>query len=365
MIEFRSSKEPTIGVELELQIVSKRDRSLLNIAPDVLQRIDPSYSGKIKEEFIMSMIEVNTGVCESVSEVERDLLQTLQYLEEILGEFDAQFYSASLHPFARGDQQKVSPNPRYKRLMEDLQIVGRRFIAQGLHIHIGVEDAEKAIRVNNSIRVYLPLLLALSTSSPFYEGEYTGLVSYRTKLFEALPRSGMPDYIENWYEFNTMVRLLKAAGYIESVRDLWWDVRPHPFFGTVEIRVCDIPTRFSDIVALTALVQALVVYLSSLPGEPKTQMQILRANKWQAARYGLDGLFANPFREGVYRIREAIEDMLELLQAEADRLGTVQYLQKNRRILREGTGAHRQIDLYRKGLPFEEIIRTIQQEFYL
>ncbi len=249
--------------------------------------------------------------------------------------------------------------------MEDLQIVGRRFIAQGLHIHIGVEDAEKAIRVNNSIRVYLPLLLALSTSSPFYEGEYTGLVSYRTNLFEALPRSGMPDYIEDWYEFNTMVRLLKTAGYIESVRDLWWDVRPHPFFGTVEIRVCDIPTRFSDIVALTALVQALVVYLSSLSGEPKTQMQILRANKWQAARYGLDGLFANPFREGVYRIREAIEDLLELLQAEADRLGTVQYLQKNRRILREGTGAHRQIDLYRKGLPFEKIIRTIQQEFYL
>ena len=169
----------------------------------------------------------------------------------------------SLHPFTKGEHQIISNDSRYKRIMKDLQIIGRRFITQGLHVHIGVNDREKVIKVNNALRIYLPLLLALSTSSPFFEGEDTGLHSYRTKLFESLPLAGMPDYLTDWNHFVQLTILLENAGVIKSVKDLWWEVRPHPGFGTVEIRVCDIPVTLKEILALVALIQALVITIQN------------------------------------------------------------------------------------------------------
>ncbi len=365
MLEFNSSPGPTIGVELELQLIHSETCHLLNIAPEVLKRVDQKYRQKIKEEFLKSMIEINTGICETISEVEQDLRESLEYLKEILKPFDATFFSASLHPFARGSRQSVTDNLRYKQIMEDLQIVGRRFIAQGLHVHIGVKGPEEAIQITNTIRIYLPLLLALTTSSPFYEGEKTGLLSYRTKLFEALPRSGMPEYIDGWHEFNHLVLMLMKAGYIETVKDLWWDVRPHPDFGTVEIRICDIPCRFRDILAIAAFVQSIVVHIGNLPHHPKTYIQIHRANKWQAARYGLDGVFANPISSGIHPIRNAILDLLKLIQNEADSLGCSGYLRQVEKILEKGTGAHRQLELFRQTSDLREVIKTIQGEFFL
>ena len=249
MIKFNSSPEPTIGVEIELQLVNKNNLDLNNISSKVLADVDKEFSDKIKCELIESMIEINTDICSNIEETEKDIRKTLNYLEAILKNYETELSCTSLHPFAIAKNQIVTDNNRYKRIMHDLQMVGKRFISQGLHVHIGIKDSEEAIKVNNALRVYLPLLLSLSTSSPFFEGEDTGLHSYRTKLFEALPLAGMPDYLNNWKHFENLTEHLEGAGIINSVKDLWWDVRPHPGFGTVEIRVCDIPINFKEIIA--------------------------------------------------------------------------------------------------------------------
>ena len=220
--------------------------------------------------------------------------QTLNHLEEILKSYNATLNCTSLHPFAKGKNQIVTDDFRYKRIMKDLQIVGRRFITQGLHVHIGVDDRETVIKINNALRVYLPLLLALSSSSPFFEREDTGLYSYRTKIFESLPLAGMPDYLTDWNHFTQLTANLTKAGIIQSVKDLWWEVRPHPGFGTVEIRACDIPVSLEKILALISFIQALVITLQKEDDYSSTHIQILESNKWQAVRYGLEGSFIDP-----------------------------------------------------------------------
>jgi carboxylate-amine ligase len=263
-----------------------------------------------------------------------------------------------------GKDQVVMDHPRYRRIMNDLQLVGRRFITQGLHVHIGVDDPEKAVKICNTIRIYLPLLLALSTSSPFYEGGITGLMSYRTKLFEALPLAGMPDYLDGWNEFNHMADLLIKGKYIESVKDLWWDVRPHPGFGTVEVRICDIPNTFRDILCLAALIQALVVTLAEETTFPDPHMQILKANKWQATRYGLEGVFVDPVFATRSSIPDAIEGLLRFVHSFAHMLGCSDYLDGVSDILKRKTGAHMQLEIYKQTGDFKGVIKSLMDGFY-
>ena len=365
-ILFHMSERGTVGVELELQILDARTRKFSNIAPETLRALKPALGDRIKEEFIKCMVELNTRVCKSVGEAEEDLRESTTALEAELGRHGAVFYSASLHPTEKGTGENVTESPRYERILDDLQIIGRRFITQGLHVHIGVGDPERAIRINDHIRMYLPHLLALTTSSPFYDGEATGLFSYRTKLFEALPLAGMPDMLEGWEEFKDMARLLIYGEIIQSVKDLWWDVRPHPSFGTIEVRICDLPCRFSHIMGMVALMQALVLTLASSAVHPsaRVQMQILKANKWQAVRHGLDGIFVNPVSARRQPVREAVRELLEFVRPEAVRQGTLKYLEAVEDILAHGTGAHRQLALYEQnGGDLDAVIETVRAEF--
>lgn len=364
MLKFNAGPAPTIGVEVELQLIDANTLDLANIAPEVLNNVHPVFEKRIKQEFIQSMVEINTDICSTISDVETDLRESIGHLENILSFDGATFICSSLHPFARRRDQKVTDHPRYRRILSDLQLVGRRFISQGLHVHIGMDDPEKAIRVYNTIRIYLPLLLALSTSSPFYEGEVTGLMSYRTKLFEALPLAGMPDYLDGWDEFNHVADLLLKGGYIETVKDLWWDVRPHPDFGTVEVRVCDIPSRLRDILSITALIQSLVVTIAEEHTHPDPHIQILKANKWQAARYGLEGVFVDPIFGTRSSISGAIEDLYRFVKPVAEALGAIGYLDGIHEILTEKTGAHRQLEIYQRTGDFKAVIKDVRDGFY-
>ncbi|RMG00741.1 MAG: YbdK family carboxylate-amine ligase, partial [Nitrospirae bacterium] len=337
---------------------------LQNIAPFVLNKVPEGYKKRIKEEFLQSMVELNTTVCANVRQVDEDLKDSLNRLNEILHSESATFFSASLHPFAFVKNQRITVNPRYNRIMDDLQIVGRRFISQGLHIHIGVTDPETAIKVTDEIRLYLPLLLAITTSSPFYEGEKTGLYSYRTKLYDALPRAGLPEYLGSWHDYLHLVEVMKRGGYIESVKDIWWDVRPHPDFGTVEVRICDLPSRLSEILGVTALIQALVVKLSEIGRTNRIPMQLLKSNKWQAARYSLDGVFLDPLRGNRFGIRDAISMLLEFVEPVAAKLGSIEYLNVIEDILQQGTSAHRQLRYYEQSGEFKGMIKKLQEEFY-
>jgi carboxylate-amine ligase len=231
-------------------------------------------------------------------------------------------------------------------------------------VHIGIDSAENAIRVNNTIRIYLPLLLALSTSSPFYEGEITGLMSYRTKLFEALPLAGMPDYLDGWKEFNHVADLLIRGAYIESVRDLWWDVRPHPDFGTVEVRVCDMPVTLRDILSITALIQALVVTIAEEVTYPDPHIQILKANKWQAARYGLEGTFVDPVSGDRSSIVGAIGDLYSFVSPSAGMLGSAHSLAGIPDILRNRTGAHKQLELFSRTGDLKAVAASLLEGFF-
>ena len=364
MIKFNSSPNPTIGVEIELQLIDKNNFNLKNVASKALPEIDKKFSDNIKYELMDSMIEINTNICQSIEDVEKDISKTLEHLENILKDHKTLLNCTSLHPFALGKDQIVTNNPRYKRIMKDLQIVGKRFITQGLHVHIGINDCEKVILVNNALRIYLPLLLALSTSSPFYEGEDTGLHSYRTKIFEALPLAGMPDYLNDWNHFENLTEQLQNAGIINSVKDLWWDVRPHPGFGTVEIRVCDIPITYKAILCLVALIQALVVTLSKTDFASDTHIQILESNKWQAARYGLDGIFVDPKTIQKITIRKAIENLYTLVEPVVNSLGSTKYVNIIEEILNRGTGSTKQRKLYNSSKNFEYMLKSLRNLFY-
>jgi len=364
MIKFNSSPDPTIGVEIELQLIDKNNLNLKNVASKALHEVDKKFSDNIKHELMDSMIEINTNICQTIEDVEKDISKTFEHLENILENHNTLLNCTSLHPFALGKNQIVTDNPRYKRIMKDLQIVGKRFITQGLHVHIGINNCEKAILINNSLRTYLPLLLALSTSSPFYEGEDTGLHSYRTKIFEALPLAGMPDYLNDWNHFENLTEQLQNAGIINSVKDLWWDVRPHPGFGTVEIRVCDIPITYKAILCLVALIQALVVTLSKTDFASDTHIQILESNKWQAARYGLDGIFVDPKTIQKITIRKAIENLYTLVEPVVNSLGSTKYVNIIEEILNRGTGSTKQRKLYNSSKNFEYMLKSLRNLFY-
>ena len=364
MLEFNSSPNPTIGVEIELQLIDDNTLDLKNISPKILSNIDKKFLNRIKYELFESMIEINTDICNTVDEVNKDIKQTLDHLEVILKNYNASINCSSLHPFAKGINQIISNDSRYKRIMKDLQIVGTRFITQGLHVHIGIDDCEKAIKVNNALRMYLPLLLALTTSSPFYEGVDTGLYSYRTKIFESLPLAGMPDYLDNWNYFINLTDNLMKANVIKSVKDLWWETRPHPGFGTVEVRICDVPINFNKILALVALIQALVVTLQNTNKLPNTHIQILESNKWQAARYGLEGTFIDPLSLKQLSIRKAIESLCELVEPKMVSLGSAKYIKVLDEILSKGDGATIKREMYNSSGSFEHMIRSLKEQFY-
>jgi carboxylate-amine ligase len=361
---FNKSPNPTIGVEIEIQILDAETLQLSPGAPEILKMVHSSMKEKIKPEFIKSMVEINTKICSNVSEVEDDLKNTFSHLRDIAEGLGTNLYLTSLHPFSKSSHQAVADHPRYSRIMNELQLIGRRFITQGLHVHIGVDDEEKVIKVNNNMRIYLPLLLALTTSSPFYESEDTGLMSYRTKLFEALPLAGMPDSLEGWTGFRKLIDLLKRNNIIESVKDIWWDVRPHPDFGTVETRICDLPCSLNEILAVTALIQALVITISEQFENPDFNIQILRSNKWQAARYGLDGFYVDPIFGRKHSMRDAVLNLYRFVKPAAEALRSVHYLDLIPDIVERGSGSHLQRKYYAdNGRSFTEMIKVIQGLF--
>ncbi|HIP82625.1 MAG TPA: YbdK family carboxylate-amine ligase [Desulfocapsa sulfexigens] len=367
-LTFKFSPSYTLGVELEFQTLDKHTLNLAPFAPILLETAPAILRPRITQEWIRSILEIRTGICKNVRDVENDLLQTCSMAEELAAENNCLLYAASLHPFARAEDQLLTSDPRYERIMEELQIVGRRFISQGFHVHVGMIDGDTAIKVCDKIQPYLPLFLALSASSPFYEGRDTGLMSYRTNLFEALPLAGIYEEIGDWKTFLYNLKLLREAGVIESIKDLWWDARPHPGFGTLEIRACDLPTQFGDILGLTALIQAFVATLAeSKLDAVSCNQQFLRSNKWQAVRYGLAGTFLDPLGflgGGKMTIREGVQSLVEKVQPMVNRFGSERYMNMLDRILKDGPGADCQRRTYLKSKDFKDVVKQSHENFW-
>lgn len=367
-VEFHPSSQYTLGVEIEFQTLDRETLNLAPFAPVLHDNAPPILKPRIAEELIQSILEIRTGVCFTLADVEYDLQQTCCLAEELASDNGCVLHAASLHPFALVDDQVLTDTPRYIRLLEELQLVGRQFISQGFHVHVGMANGDRAVRVWNMIQGFLPMLLAVSASSPFFEGRDTGFMSYRTKLFEMLPLAGIYSYFKDWADLTGEVDRLVQLGVIESMKDLWWDARLNPGFGTIEIRICDLPGRFSDILGITACIQCLAAYLDEMGGETKVlNPQILQVNKWQAARHGLDGRFVDP--AGLLSgesmiIRDAWPLLLDKLGPMSIRLGCEQYLGKIKRILHEQPVSVLQRQVYRQKKELREVVRTLQKEFW-
>ncbi len=365
IVRFNGSEQPTIGVEVEMQLVDVKTGLLVSRISDLLSRVPASMHERIKPEFFQCTVEVNTDICETVDAVGRELKERFDFVRGLVGPLGMALLCAGTHPISSWRQQKITPDARYKRLLQEFQLLGRRLNIYGLHVHIGVTDGDKAAAILNVLRGYLPHLLALSTSSPFWSGYDTGMYSSRIKVFEVLPTAGLPPRVKDWAEFERLVKILIATRTIETTREIWWEARPHPKFGTVEIRVCDCPSTLEEMLVITALVQALVVHLSAryekntLPEIPLRQL--VEENKWQAARHGLDGYFIDYRSNRTVGIREALRDLTDRLQDTARSLGTGSYLNKVETILQDGTSAHRQREIFRRSGNLNDVVHDLME----
>ena len=332
-------------------------------APLLLEKAPLPLRKFLKPEAYQSMIELVTPVCRDLEEVEDFFVDKFPMLEALAEKHGFLIFAASLHPFVEARDQMIFQDPRYKAIFQELQLVGRRFIAQGFHIHLGLPDEVAAIKLFNALMPYLPVFLALTTSSPFYEGENTGFHSYRTKLFEVLPLAGFPRPLSSWEEYEGLLRFLGQQGIIESVRDLWWDMRIQPHLGTIEIRICDTPTRFKDLLAVVSLIQSLAVRLleEDVPPLPREAMLY---GKWQAARHGMDGSVVEPFRGARIPMKRLAMALMDFAYPAAQDLGLVPYLEGVKDILARGPGSYRMLALFEQGATFAEIIETLRSEFW-
>jgi carboxylate-amine ligase len=365
-LKFNGSREPTIGVEVEMQIVDLKTLDLASRIYDILDRVPASLHPSIKPEFLQSILEINTDVCHTLDEVRKDLKERIQLVLNIADDLGLGLLCAGTHPISSWKDQKVTSDDRYLRLMHEFQILGRRLAICGLHVHVGLTDGDKAIAVLNILRGYLPHLLAISTSSPFWSGYNTGMCSSRIKIFEVLPTAGLPPRMKNWHEFDAQVDTLIATQTIETTREIWWEARPHPRFGTIEVRVCDSPATLEDILIITALIQTLVVHLCSLyekgklPEVPLRQM--VEENKWQAARHGLDGHFIDYYTPDTISIRNAIKNLVRALSDTAVSLGTLPYLEKVEEIMERGTSAHEQQKIFQQTGSLKDVVINLMEK---
>src|SRR3954470_3728259 len=342
-IPFHSSQRASLGVEWELQLVDRETRELTAGAVEILEEIRPDGAEehpKAKHELLQSTIEIITGVCTTVEEAKADLAGTLAEVTAAAERRGLGLICAGTHPFTDWQSQLISPKERYLQLVERMQWLARRLQIFGVHVHVGVRSPDKAIPIVNALCQYVPHFLALSASSPFWVGCDTGLASVRTKVFEGMPTAGLPYQLSGWDEFETYMETLISTNAIESVREVWWDVRPHPEFGTVELRICDGLPTFDEIGAVAALSQCLVERLDRELDRgytlPVPTSWVLRENKWRAARYGLDAEVIVDDRGNVVPMKHAILDLVEDLMPTARRLDCSSELADIERIVAGG-----------------------------
>jgi carboxylate-amine ligase len=357
----------TVGVEEELMIVDAQSYSLVNAIESLLEDSGASnverQHGEIKPELMESVLEIATKPCATTVAAGEQLRALRRHARETAAGRGLCIGSAGTHPFAMWEDQRIVARPRYRDLISALRFVARQELIFGMHVHVGIDNPDKAIHVANGMRVHVPVLLALSANSPFWRGDRTGLLSTRTPIFRQFPRVGMPPAYLDWEDWERNVAFMVDSGVMEDYTYLWYDVRPHPNFGTVEIRVCDSQTRAEHSIALTALIQAMVHELAE-HFDAGTELgeypwQMLDENKWLAARHGLEGEIVDlPSNERV-GTKALTRRLLDRLTPHAQQLGSADALDGIRDLLERGNGATRQIVVYEANHDLNEVMAEI------
>jgi carboxylate-amine ligase len=340
----------TLGVEEEFQIIDPETRELRSHVQELLEEGKRVLKERVKPEMHQSVIELGTGICKDIGEVRRDIGEMRTEIISLAARTGMRVAAAGTHPFSNWADQLIFPDERYRQVVEEMQLLARANLIFGLHVHVGIADRALAIQIMNEACYFLPHLLALSTNSPFWLGRNSGLKSFRTKVFDRFPRTSIPEYFESPAEFDEFVRILVSTKSIDNGRKIWWDVRPHPFFETIEFRVCDIPMRLDETVTIAALVQAICAKLYKLRiqnlGFRRYRRALILENKWRASRYGIDGKLIDFGKEVEVPFRSLVAEMLEFVDDVVDELGSRKEVNAVNWILENGTGADRQLRVY-------------------
>ncbi|WED42981.1 carboxylate-amine ligase [Legionella cardiaca] len=366
-IHFRSNGILTLGVEIELQLIDSLNYNLCARAEEILH--NTTHLQRVKPEFYLSTLEINTDKCKDAQEVEDDLYQTISALQIATKKLDILLATTGSHPFSKYADWEISPTKRYQELIDRNQWLTRRMSVFGLHIHLGMSSGDECIRFNNFFMYFLPHLLALSASSPFWQGIDTGLSSCRPTTYESLPTAGHPYCVRKWQDFEHLYKTLKLCGSIKSIKDLWWDLRPSPAYGTLEIRVCDGAATLSETVALTAFIHTLAHWFSDngswLESVSCPPTWLSRENKWRAIRYGLDAELVMNTDGKTKPMREDIQEWIEKVRPYIEKLNYQTYFATLTTLMKAGTSSERQRKVFEQSHNLTDVVKHNISEFLL
>ena len=359
----------TLGIEEEFQIIDPETRELRSHIQQILADGKVLLKEHVKPEFHQSVVELGTEICRDIRDARAQVVKLRSELAGIAEMEGLKIASSGTHPFSHWMDQLITADERYATILNDMQQIARANLIWGLHVHVGIPDREEAIDVMNQARYFLPHLYALSVNSPFWLGQNTGLKAYRQMIFERFPRTGIPDAFESLSEYDDYLKLLVATGCIDNAKKIWWDIRLHPFFNTIEFRICDAQSRVDDTIALAALMQAIVVKLHKLREQNVTfrsyPRRLIDENRWRAARYGLDGKLIDFGRGCEVNERDLLHEMLDFIATEVNELGLEREIAHVEKIIRDGTGADRQLGAWeRNSHDLKAVVDHIVDETY-
>ena len=337
----------TLGIEEEYQVIDPETRELTSHEQRIVTEADKHLDDQVKAEMHQAVVEVGTKICTDIHDARKQISDLRRTICEISKDLGYRIGASATHPFSEWEKQLITPNPRYDEIIYELQDTARSNLIFGLHVHVGIDDKPLALQLANSIRYFLPHLYALSTNSPFWDGRNTGFKSFRSKVFDKFPRTGIPDVFQSVSQYESYINLLVKTRCIDNAKKIWWDIRAHPFFPTLEVRICDIPMTVDETVSIAALIQALVAKLYKLRKQNMNfiiyHRSLINENKWRASRYGLEGKMIDFGKEAEVDTKTLIEEVLEFVDDVVDELGSRQEINKIRDILKNGTGADRQL----------------------
>ncbi len=356
----------TIGIEEEYQIVDPHTRELRSYVSQILEEGQLILREQLKPEMMQSVVEAGTHVCRTADEARAELVRLRGTIASLAQKQGLTIAAAGTHPFSSWMTQEVFPHERYYGVLEEMQDAARQLLIFGMHVHVSVPDLEIGIQLQNVARYFLPHLLTLSTSSPFWEGRNTGFKSYRSVVFSNFPRTGIPGQFVSYAEFDSYVNLLVKTKCIDNGKKIWWDIRPHPIFGTIEVRICDICTRVDEAIAIAALIQAIFVKLYWLFEKNQSfrlyNRLLINENKWRAMRWGLDGELIDFGKQAAIPARQLMPELVEFVNEVVDDLGSRAAVEYAYKIIEEGTGADRQLATFQETGDLKAVVDRICAE---
>lgn len=357
----------TVGVEEEYMVLDPVTKELKSHEQKIVQEGQKVIKDKVKAEMHQAVVEVGTDICQDVDEAFRDVSTLRTTIAGIADSLGLAMGASGTHPFSHWESQLITDHVRYSEIVNELQEAARSNLIFGLHVHVGMETREMANHIANSTRYFLPHIYALSTNSPFWEGRSTGYKSFRTKVFDKFPRTGIPDAFESIEAYDNYVKLLIKTNCIDNAKKIWWDLRVHPFFNTVEFRICDIPMTVDETIAMAALFQAVCARIYMLRSKNLNFMQysrpLLNENKWRASRYGIDGYLIDFGKEEEVNTRALIYELLDFIDPVLDHLGSRHRVQYVHNILEHGTGADRQLAVYEQSRNLSSVVDYVSSNF--